>query len=405
MQGFDAAQLIDAALTTTGGDTADKDRLRAALRGATIASPRGAFRLNSNGFPVQDFYLVQVARRADGRFETQIRQKVFTAYADRFAKGLPDQVARPRPPSVTLLLVQFLNGLQLGMLLFLIAAGLTLVFGVLDIINLAHGLLYMLGAYLAVGAYAATGSVWLALPLATAGSFAAGLLLDAAVFRPLVHRGHLDQVLATFGLILLGEDAARLAFGPAPRTLPLPPGLDGTVTLPGGLLYPQFRLALLAAGLAAAALLWFAIERTRAGMLVRAGASNAPILSALGVDVSRLFALVLGTGAALAGFAGAVAAPPRLRRARHGRHRADPAFVVVVVGGLGSVRGAFLAAVLVGLTDTLGRTLLTDGLRLLLGPAAVRTAGPALASMAVYVLMAASLALRPRGLLPARGGA
>lgn len=306
---------------------------------------------------------------------------------------------------MTLLLVQVLNGLQLGILLFLIAAGLTLVFGVMDVINLAHGVQYMLGAYLAVLAARWTGNVWLALLLAAAASFAAGLLLDALVFQRLRGRDHLDQVLATFGLTLLLEEGARAVFGSAPLAMPLPPGLSGTVALPGGLNYPAYRLALIGMGLAVAVALWAAIERTRAGMLVRAGASNAPILGALGVDVGRVFALVLGAGAMLAGFAGAAAAPLVSVEPSMGGGVLILAFVVIVVGGVGSVRGAFVAALLVGLCDTLGRGYATELLRLFMSPAAARTAGPALSSMSIYLLMAVVLAFMPRGLLPARGRA
>ena len=304
---------------------------------------------------------------------------------------------------MTLLLVQSLNGLQLGVLLFLIAAGLTLVFGVMDVINLGHGVLYMLGAYLAVLAMAWTGSFWVAVPLAALMSFGVGLALDGLVFRRLMGRDHLDQVLATYGLILVIEEGVRLWFGPAPQSLGVPAVLSGTVGLPGGLLYPVYRLALLGVGLAVAGGLWVVIERTRAGMLVRAGASNAPILSALGVDVGRLFAGVLGVGAMLAGFAGAAAGPLVSIEPGMGGSVLILAFVVIVVGGVGSVRGAFAAALLVGLTDTVGRSLITDGLRLVLAPSAARMAGPALASMSIYVLMAGVLGFMPRGLLPARG--
>ena len=303
---------------------------------------------------------------------------------------------------MTLLSVQVLNGLQLGVLLFLIAAGLTLVFGVVGLVNLAHGAQYMLGAYLAVVFAAWTGSFLLALPLAAAASFAAGLLLDALVFRRLLERDHLDQVLATYGLILLLEEGVRLLFGPAPLSLPLPDLLAGAVPLPGGLRYPSYRLVLIAAGLAVAALLWVVIERTRTGMLVRAGASNAPILSAMGVDVHRLFMLVIASGAMLAGFAGAIAAPLLAVEPSMGGNVLILAFVVIVVGGAGSIRGAFLAALLVGLTDALGRTYIGDALRLVLSPSAARTAGPALASMAIYLLMALVLGFRPGGLFPAR---
>ena len=299
--------------------------------------------------------------------------------------------------------MQALNGLQLGVLLFLIAAGLTLVFGVMDLINLAHGVQYMLGAYLAVLGLQWTGSFGLALLIAAAGSFGVGLALNQAVFRHLFGHDHLQQVLATYGLILLFEEGARGLFGPAPLSLPLPEALAGTVMLPGGLRYPLYRLLLLAGGLGLAALLWAVIERTRAGMLVRAGASNAPMLDALGVDVGRLFGVVVAVGAMLAGFAGAVAAPLIAVEPGMGGSVLILAFVVIVVGGTGSVYGAFVAALLVGLTDALGRTLITDGLRLLLTPSAARMAGPALASMAIYLLMAIVLAFRPRGLLPASG--
>ncbi len=306
---------------------------------------------------------------------------------------------------MTLLLVQALNGLQLGVLLFLIAAGLTLVFGVMDLINLAHGVQYMLGAYLAVLGMAWTGSFWLGLVAAVAGSFACGLVLDAVAFRRLLGRDHLDQVLGTYGLILIFEEGARTLFGPAPLSLPLPEALSGAVALPGGLNYPVYRLVLLAGGLAVAGLLWLVIERTRAGMLVRAGASNAPILDAMGVNVGRLFSLVIAVGAMLAGFAGAAAAPLIAVEPGMGGSVLILAFVVIVVGGVGSIRGAFAAALLVGLTDALGRTLITDGLRQFLSPSAARTAGPALASMAIYLLMACVLGFMPRGLLPARGRA
>lgn len=298
--------------------------------------------------------------------------------------------------------MQALNGLQLGVLLFLIAAGLTLVFGVMDLINLAHGVQYMLGAYLAVLGFAWTGSFAMAVLLAIGGSFAAGLLLDALVYRHLLGQDHLDQVLATYGLILLFEEGVRVLLGPAPQSLPLPDALAGTVSL-GALNYPVYRLVLLAGGLLVALLLWLVIERTRAGMLVRAGASDAPILEAMGIDVRRLFSLVIAVGAMLAGFAGAAAGPLVAIEPGMGGNVLILGFVVVVVGGTGSVRGAFVAALLVGLTDALGRTYLTDGLRLFLSPSSARQTGPALASMAIYLLMACVLGFMPRGLLPARG--
>lgn len=304
-----------------------------------------------------------------------------------------------------LLLVQALNGLELGVLLFLIAAGLTLVFGVMDVVNLAHGVQYMLGAYLAVTAAAWTGSFWLAVPLAAIACFALGAVLERLVFRFLVGADHLDQVLATFGLILLAEEGVKLVWGPAPLTLAAPALLGGAIPLEGGLRYAVYRLAVLAAGLVVAGLLWLLIERTRTGMRLRAGATNAPILAALGVDVGRLFALVLAVGAMLAGFAGAIAAPIVSIDPGMGGAVLILAFVVIVLGGTGSVRGSFVAALLVGLTDTLGRGLLDAAVGAALPPAAAHTVGPALASMLIYLLMAAVLAFRPAGLLPARGRA
>ena len=309
--------------------------------------------------------------------------------------------------SAGLLLVQSLNGLQLGVLLFLIAAGLTIVFGVMDVVNLAHGVQYMLGAYLAVAFAAWSGSFWVAVPLAAAASYVLGAVLERLVFRHLLGASHLDQVLATFGLILLAEEGVRLLCGAAPLSLAMPELLAGTLPLPGGLRYPLYRLAVLAAGLLVGVLLWLLIEHTRAGMRLRAGASNAAMLSALGVNVGKLFARLLALGAMLAGFAGALAAPLVSVEPGMGGPVLILAFVVIVLGGAGSVRGAFLAALLVGLTDTLGRSVLDAALRAGLGAAAA-TAGPALASMLIYAVMAVVLAFRPQGLLPAapaeRGG-
>jgi branched-chain amino acid transport system permease protein len=305
--------------------------------------------------------------------------------------------------SATLLLVQVLNGLQLGVLLFLIAAGLTLVFGVLDLVNLAHGTQYMLGAYLAVTFAAWTGSFVAGLILAALGALLIGIVLERLVFSTLLTRSHLDQVLATYGLILLLEEGARTIWGATPLSLPVPMWLDGTVKLSGGLGYPVYRVFLLAAGLLVALLLWLAIERTRTGTRLRAGASDAVMLGALGVNTRRLFALVLAIGAMLAGFAGAMAAPLVSVEPGMGGSVLILAFVVIVLGGTGSVRGAFVGALLVGLTDTFGRFVLAEGLRSLLGASASRQAGPALASMLIYLLMAIVLAFRPQGLLPATG--
>jgi len=304
--------------------------------------------------------------------------------------------------STTLLFVQALNGLQFGILLFLVAAGLTLVFGVMDFINLAHGVQYMLGAYLGATFAAWTGSFWLALLLTLPATLAIGLLLEFLIFRHLYERDHLSQVLATFGVILFLNQGVKAVFGAAPMQMPMPDLLTGGVPIMDGLLYPTYRIAILVAGLATAALLWFLVERTRAGMLVRAGASNAPMVSALGVDIRRLFMLVFGFGAMLAGFAGVMAAPIFSVEPGMGDNLLILAFVVIVIGGIGSVRGAFIAALLVGLVETLGRSLMPDLMRLFLDPSAARQTGAALASMLIYVVMAAILAFRPAGLFPAR---
>src|SRR3712207_6708147 len=306
--------------------------------------------------------------------------------------------------SAQLLLVQALNGLQFGVLLFLVAAGLTLVFGVMDFINLAHGVQYMLGAYLGASFAAVTGSFWLGLLLALPSALACGLVLEWLVFRHLYDRDHLSQVLATFGMILFLNQAVRAVWGTAPLQVPTPELLQGGITLMPGLQYPLYRLAILAAGLGTAALLWLLVERTRAGALVRAGATNAPMVAALGVDVRRLFTLVFGFGAMLAGFAGVMAAPILSVEPGMGDTVLILAFVVIVVGGIGSVRGAFLGALLVGLVETLGRSLMPDLMRLFLAPSPARQAGAAIGSMLVYVAMALILAVRPRGLFPARTG-
>jgi branched-chain amino acid transport system permease protein len=300
--------------------------------------------------------------------------------------------------SATLVLVQILNGLQLGILLFLIAAGLTLVFGVMGFINLAHGVQYMVGAYFAVAFYGITGNFLAAMLLALASALVLGLALEFLVFRHLYDRDHLDQVLATFGVILFLNQATTVIWGPAPLIIPQPEFLSGSIPLVGGLLYPVYRLAIIAAGLAVAALLWFIVTRTRLGMLVRAGASNPDMVSALGVDIRRLFMIVFGFGAMLAGFAGVLAAPIFSVEPGMGDNMLIVAFVVIIVGGIGSIRGSFVAALLIGLVDTLGRSMMTDILKLFMEPSAANQIGPAIASMLIYVLMAAILFFRPTGL-------
>ena len=305
--------------------------------------------------------------------------------------------------SLGLFLVQGLNGLQFGVLLFLVAAGLTLVFGVMDFINLAHGVQYMLGAYLGASLAAATGSFWGGLLLALPATLICGLVLEWLVFRRLYDRDHLSQVLATFGVILFLNEAVKVLWGTAPLQMAAPEPLSGGITLLPGLQYPVYRLAILGAGLATAGLLWLLVERTKVGALVRAGATNAAMVAALGVDIRRLFMLVFGFGAMLAGFAGVMAAPVLSVEPGMGDGVLILAFVVIVIGGIGSVRGAFIAALLVGLVETLGRSLMPDLMKLFMAASPARQAGAAIGSMLVYAVMALILAVRPRGLFPVRG--
>jgi branched-chain amino acid transport system permease protein len=303
----------------------------------------------------------------------------------------------------SLFLVQILNGLQFGVLLFLIAAGLTLVFGVMNFINLAHGVQYMLGAYLAVAFYGVVGNFLAALVLALAASLVFGLLLEFLVFRHLYDRDHLDQLIATFGIILFLNHAVRVIWGAAPLSLPVPDMFSGSIVLMDGLLYPIWRLVIIASGLAVAGGLYGLVTFTRIGMLVRAGATNAPMVSALGINIKRLFMIVFGFGTMLAGFAGIMIAPILSVEPGMGDNILILAFVVIVIGGIGSIRGAFLAALLIGLVDTLGRSFSVDILRLAMGPSPARMVGPAIASMLIYVLMAIVLYVRPSGLFPVKG--
>ncbi|TVR08633.1 MAG: branched-chain amino acid ABC transporter permease [Salinarimonadaceae bacterium] len=302
----------------------------------------------------------------------------------------------------TLILVQTLNGLQLGIILFLIAAGLTLVFGVMDFINLAHGVQYMLGAYFAYEFTTLTGSFTLGLLMALPAALLAGLVLEAFIFRHLYDRDHLEQVLATFGVILFLNQGVKVVWGASPLFVPVPDWLQGSIEILPGFFYPIYRLAIIAAGLGVAALLYFLVNHTRAGMLVRAGASNATMVAALGVDIRFLFMIVFGFGAMLAGFAGAMVAPILSVEPGMGDNLLILAFVVIVIGGIGSIRGAFIAALLIGLVDTLGRGFSTDLLRLVMDPSAASQTGRAIAPMLTYILMALVLVFRPSGLFPVK---
>ena len=302
----------------------------------------------------------------------------------------------------TLIAEQVLNGLQAGVMLFLMAAGLTLIFGVMGLINLAHGSLYMVGAFAAAAVAAATGSFLLALPAALAAAAACGALIEVAVIRRLYDRDHLDQVLATFALILIFSEGTRWIFGSFPLFLDTPPWLSGPVELPGGIFYPVYRLALIGVGLAVAVGLWWLITRTRVGIRIRAGENDREMIAALGVDISRLYTLVFALGAGLAGLAGALVGAIQSVQVGMGEPVLILAFVVIVIGGIGSVKGALVGALLVGLTDTLGGIFLPEALKLVTDASSATTIGSALASMSIYILMAAILVWRPSGLYGAR---
>lgn len=297
---------------------------------------------------------------------------------------------------------QILNGLQLGVMLFLMAAGLTLVFGIMNLVNLAHGALYMVGAYLATYFFQATGSFVLGVALALAGTLVVGVVTELVALRTLYERDHLDQVLATFGLILVFNELVALIWGRAAIYSSLPAYLQGHVEIVAGLRYPLYRLLIIIVGLAVAAGLWYVVVRTRLGMLIRAGASNRTMVAALGINIRLLYTLVFGFGAALAGLAGIMAGPIYAVQPGMGELVLIQVFVVIVIGGIGSIRGALAGAVIVGVVDTLGRAFLKPMLATVWSPVVADSAGPALASMLIYLLMAVVLALRPEGLFPSR---
>jgi len=300
-----------------------------------------------------------------------------------------------------LIIEQLLNGLQFGLMLFLLAAGLTLVFGVMDMINLAHGSLYMVGAFVAAWLLSLTGSFVLGVLGAIALTAVFGMLLETTLLRTLYTRDHLSQVLATFALILILNDGVKMVFG---TDLPLsaPEALSGPVQLLPGLSYPSYRLLILGVGLTIAVLMYLLVTRTRLGALVRAGAANRVMTEAMGVNVKRLFTAVFGIGAGLCAVAGALLGPLLAVQVGMGENILILAFVVIVIGGIGSIRGALIGSILVGCVDTLGRTLLQHVLREFLPPQWASAAGPAIASIAVYVFMAVVLAVKPQGLFPAR---
>ena len=301
-----------------------------------------------------------------------------------------------------LILIQILNGLQLGVLLFLLAAGLTLVFGIMDFINLAHGAFYMLGAFIC-----ATLTIWfdsflIAVLLAVPITFVIGVVVELGVARQLYQADHLEQILATFGLILIADTLVQMIWGPEGMTFALPEVLNGQVQLLYGVEFPVYRVLIISVGLLVALALYLVVSHTRIGMLIRAGASNRRMVEALGVDIRMLFTLVFAAGAAMAGLAGLMIAPITEASIGMGNEILIVAFVVIVIGGIGSVQGAFFGAMLVGLIDTLGRAFLDDLLGLVLSHQAAETSAPAISAMLIYILMVVILYFRPQGLFGVR---
>jgi len=301
-----------------------------------------------------------------------------------------------------LLITQLMNGLQMGLLLFLLASGLTLIFGIMDFINLSHGSFYMIGAYFCGTIVAMTGSFVLGILLGLVGVFAVGALVEWFIARKLYRSDHLDHVLVTFGLILIFDTLVHLLWGASGMAIPLPEVLNGQVTV-GSLVLPSYRLLIIAGGLTVAAVLYILVNKTRLGMLIRAGASNRTMVEALGININRLFLIVFALGATMAGFAGMLIAPITEASIGMGNDIIIVAFVVVIIGGIGSVKGAFYAAMMLGLIDTLSRSYLDLLLKLAMPNDYAETAAPALSAMLIYILMAAVLAFRPQGLFPPDG--
>jgi branched-chain amino acid transport system permease protein len=304
--------------------------------------------------------------------------------------------------NIILVAEQALNGLQFGIMLFLISAGLTLVFGIMNLINLAHGVLYMVGAYIGASVIQASGSFWQGIAAAISGTLVVGIVIELLTLRRLYGRSHLDQVLVTFGLTLSFNELVRILWGPTPLYAAVPPMLAGQIELLPGLAYPTYRLLIILVGLAAAFALYGLVGYTRIGMLIRAGASNRVMVEALGVNIKLLYTTVFGLGAALAALAGVMAGPILAVESGMGNEMLILALVVIVIGGVGSIRGAFIASILIGIVDTMGRTVLRPLLATLMAQSAADNAGPAIASMSIYLLMAIVLFFRPRGLFPPR---
>ena len=301
-----------------------------------------------------------------------------------------------------LLITQLMNGLQLGLLLFLLASGLTLIFGIMDFINLSHGSFYMIGAYFCGTVVTVTDSLILGIVVGLVCTFAIGGIIELFIARRLYRSDHLDQVLVTFGLILVFDTLVHMIWGAAGMSIPLPDILNGQVNI-GSIVIPSYRLVIILSGLLVAGILYFMVSRTRLGMLIRAGASNRTMVEALGININRLFLVVFAIGATMSGFAGMLIAPITEASIGMGNEIIIIAFVVVIVGGIGSIKGAFYAALIIGMMDTMGRSYLDDILELSIPTQYAETAAPALSAMLVYILMAVVLAFRPQGLFPPAG--
>ena len=304
---------------------------------------------------------------------------------------------------LTLLIAQLLNGLQLGILLFLLASGLTLIFGIMNFINLAHGSLYMAGAFLCASFTHLTGSFIFGVLLAVPATAVIGLVIEKIVIKYLYHRDHLDHVLATFGLILVLDTAAHMIWGPDGIVVPLPGWLGSRVEPFDGVIIPVYRLAIIAVGMGVAAGLYLLVTKTRVGMRIRAGASNRDMIGALGVDINLLFTFVFALGAVLAGLAGMMVAPITEASIGMGNSIIILTLVVIVIGGIGSIKGAFIAAIIIGLIDTMGRSYLDALFKTFMTIQNAETSAPAISAMLIYILMAAILVVRPQGLFPPKG--
>ncbi len=301
-----------------------------------------------------------------------------------------------------LLITQLMNGLQLGLLLFLLASGLTLIFGIMDFINLSHGSFYMIGAYFCGAIVARTGSFTLGIVIALVGVFIVGAAVEWFIARKLYRKSHLDHILVTFGLILIFDTLVHLIWGASGMSIPLPEVLNGQITM-GSLVLPTYRLVIIIAGLLVAAGLYVMVAKTRLGMLIRAGAANRTMVEALGINIDRLFLIVFAIGASMAGLAGVLIAPITEASIGMGNDIIIIAFVVVIVGGIGSIKGAFYAGLIIGLMETMSRSYLDDLLKLFIPGDYAETAAPAISAVVVYILMAAILAFRPQGLFPPAG--